>query len=68
MASHSFKLGDLVELTGTSRLSAPPGPYEIVRLLLARHGEPQYRIKVQFEGHERTVMQSELERYSELER
>ena len=68
MAIHRFKLGDLVELKRTSRFQATPGPYEIVQLLLAVHGEPKYRIRVQYERIERIVMESELERYSEIER
>ena len=45
MATHRFKLGDLVELTGASRVHSAPGPYEIVRLLPAIEGAPQYEIR-----------------------
>jgi hypothetical protein len=65
MASHSFKLGDLVELTGASRVHSAPGPYEIVRLLPVVDGAPQYRIRGAGEQHERMVKESELERYRE---
>ena len=62
MASHRFKLGDLVELTGKSRLNAPREPFEIVRLLPRTGDEPEYRIKGPNEGHQRSVKESELRR------
>ena len=65
MARHRFKLGDLVELTGKSRLNAPRQPLEIVRLLPGTGDEPEYRIKGPYEEHERMVKESELERYKE---
>jgi len=40
MASHKFKLGDLVELTGASRLNAPRESFEIVRLLPGSGDDP----------------------------
>ena len=63
MATHKFKLGELVELVRTSRLHAAPGPFEIVRLLPPVDGEPQYRIKGSGEHHERMVKESDLERH-----
>ncbi len=65
MATHKFKLGDLVELMGASRVHSAPGPYEIVRLLPAIEGAPQYHIRGAGEQHERMVKESELERYTE---
>ena len=65
MGCHRFKLGDLVELTGTARLNAPRQPLEIVRLLPGTGDEPEYRIKGPYEEHERMVKESELERYRE---
>ena len=62
MASHRFKLGDLVELMGASRLNAPREPFEIVRLLPGAGDEPEYRIKGPNEEHERVAKESELRR------
>ena len=60
MASHKFKLGDLVELTGASRLNAAREPFEIVRLLPGVGDDPEYRIKRPNEQHERVARESEL--------
>jgi hypothetical protein len=60
MASHKFKLGDLVELTGAMRLNAPREPFEIVRLLPCSDDDPEYRIKGPNEEHERAAKESEL--------
>jgi hypothetical protein len=62
MAIHRFKLGDLVELTGASRLNAPREPFKIVRLLPGAGDEPEYRIKGPNEEHQRSVKESELRR------
>jgi len=63
MAAHKFKLGELVELAPTPDIFAAPGPYEIVRLLPAVNGEPQYRIRGRHEDHERVVKESYLKRF-----
>ena len=60
---HKFKLGELVDLKQTPAIYAPPGPYEIVRLLPAVDHEPQYRIKGRHEDHERVVKESYLRRF-----
>jgi hypothetical protein len=65
MASHKFKLGDRVELTGASRLYAPREPFEIVRLLPGSDDDPEYRIKGPNEEHERVAKESELRRSHE---
>jgi hypothetical protein len=65
MASHKFKLGDQVELTGAMRLNAPQEPFEIVRLLPGSDDDPEYRIKGPNEQRERVAKESELRRSRE---
>jgi hypothetical protein len=63
MTAHQFKLGELVELARTPLIFAAPGPYEIVRLLPAIGGDPQYRIRARHEDQERMVKESDLTRF-----
>ena len=64
MAEHLFKIGQLVYLNPTSRLTAgaPSGPYQITRRLPEADGEFQYAIKCAFEDHERIILESDLTR------
>jgi hypothetical protein len=66
VAERKFKIGQVVyfrpKRTNTP-LSAPPGPYQIMRLLPATEGEFQYVIRSANENHERVARESELSRY-----
>jgi hypothetical protein len=60
---HLFPAGDTVRYKGVTRyMNAAEGAYEIIGLLPARDGEPQYRIKSAVEGTQRVVRESELEK------
>ncbi len=58
--SHSFKVGQIVDLIPTTLRSAASGSYEIVRLLPCDSNDPQYRVKSKDEKHERVVPQRDL--------
>jgi len=63
MATHRFRLGQKVQLTGGYPYrSAAVGDYEIVRQLPKAGDEFEYRIKSSREPHERVVKESELEK------
>ena len=64
MVRRKFKLGDLVELKHVHGISAPRGPYEIVRLLPEERGVPYYRIKLCHEDTERVVDEVQLKPFS----
>jgi hypothetical protein len=61
MASHSFSVGQNVELV-PSRLNgnAPRGAYTVQRLLPNDAADREYRVRNQRDGHERVVRESEL--------
>ena len=61
MATHSFRVGQKVELVPVlpARYS-PSGDYKIVRCLPDEDGESRYRVKSEQEPHERVVKESLL--------
>jgi hypothetical protein len=66
MAERKFKIGQVVYFRPkrtSMPLSAPPGPYQIMRLLPATQGEFQYVIRSANEDHERVAEESELTRF-----
>jgi hypothetical protein len=62
MAKHKFQIGNVVELKQSIAVKAPPGPYEVVRLLPESGGIPIYRIKNGLDNHERVVDETHLKR------
>ncbi len=60
MQAHRFRVGQVVD--GRSNLfgSAPPGPYEVTRLLPPTGMTNQYRVKSLKNGHERVVREDDL--------
>jgi hypothetical protein len=57
---HEFTVGQIVQFVGPNFLRAPPGPYEITRLVPHSGGEFEYRIKNSTEAHERIAKESQL--------
>ncbi|MGH7002242.1 MAG: hypothetical protein ACREEA_12135 [Stellaceae bacterium] len=61
MIAHKFKTGQTVTIVANRARATPKGRFEIVRLLPTERGNNQYRIKSVMDGHERVVMESELD-------
>ena len=59
MASHKFKVGDIVTVMPALSRNVPGGVYEVVKQLPGVN-EPEYRIKSANEPHERAARESEL--------
>jgi hypothetical protein len=59
---HKFTVGQLVHFhpDRAERTTAPPGLYEVTKQLPHDGHEYEYRIKSQYEGHERIAMESQL--------
>jgi hypothetical protein len=63
LAKHKFHVGHAVYFTPDRYGDhSAQGRYLIVRLLPEVGGTPQYRIKSQFDGHERVVREDQLTR------
>jgi hypothetical protein len=62
MMYHRFKIGQavVVPLSGPQE-AIPSGPYTIVRLLPLADGEPHYRVKSSLDGHERALLEGQIE-------
>jgi len=58
--AHKFRVGQMVELIGSTFRPAAAGHYEIIALRPADGENPQYRIKSKSEAHERVVSENEL--------
>jgi hypothetical protein len=61
--THSFNVGQLVELVPMVLRPCAPGPYEIRYLVPISErelGDPSYRVKSPAEKHERVVAESDL--------
>jgi hypothetical protein len=62
MPSHQFKIGQTVVVREGSRDAAiPRGPYVINRLLPLVNNEPHYRVKNTMDGHERALLESQMQ-------
>jgi hypothetical protein len=48
-------------MTPSRARAAPEGRFEIVRLMPLEHGNYQYRIRSVMDGHERVVLEGELD-------
>jgi hypothetical protein len=59
MASHKFKVGDIVTLAPAVGRNVPGGVYEVIKQLPGVN-EPEYRIKSANEPHQRIARESEL--------
>jgi hypothetical protein len=61
-----FQVGDMVRYSGSRRVGAPPGPYEVLQCLPRddHASDFSYRIKFAGEPVERVVLESELSPYS----
>jgi hypothetical protein len=55
-----FAIGQNVVMKQSAFHRAPSDTFEIVHLLPAERGNPQYRIKSLRDGHERVVIESDL--------
>jgi hypothetical protein len=61
-APHLYAVGQAVRLKrGFAQQSLPPGVYHITRTLPAQGEAPQYRVRNDYENHERLASQDELE-------
>jgi hypothetical protein len=60
MTSHKYAVGRTVEFVPSDVRLSPLGRFEIVRALPIEHGIAQYRIKSLKDGHQRVVMESDL--------
>jgi len=62
MGPHKFKIGEMVLFRPSARgVDAPWGrPFQITQRLPVTGGQFQYRIRNEFENHERAASESEL--------
>jgi hypothetical protein len=60
MEERKFARGQNVVMRQSAFHRTPADTFEIVRLLPAERGNPQYRIKSLRDGHERVVTESDL--------
>jgi hypothetical protein len=61
-APHLYAVGQAVRLKGGfAQRSQAPGLYHVTRTLPPQGESPQYRVRNDYEGHERLASQSELE-------
>lgn len=61
MTLHKFKAGQTVTMIPNRAHGSPKGSFEVVRLLPTERGNNQYRIRSVADGHERVVMESEID-------
>ncbi len=60
MEKRKFRAGQNVTLKQTRDRPVPKDTFEIVRPLPLERGHPQYRIKSLLDGHERVVVEADL--------
>ena len=61
MPYHRFKVGQtVVSPSGVRDALIPRGPYVVVRLLPPINDEPHYRVQSAADGHERTLLESQI--------
>ena len=60
MASHKFKVGQIVTIRPALSRNVPGGVYIVTKQLPENRGEFEYRIKGVEEVHERVARESEL--------
>jgi hypothetical protein len=62
MSAHTYKIGQVVHVTANMFGTAPPGPYEVTRLLPPTGMANQYRVKSLKNGQERVVREDDISR------
>lgn len=63
MAQHKFTVGQTVRFSpDRQQIPSGSGLFKVVRLLPEAASAPQYRVKSQFDGHERVVREDQLSR------
>jgi len=62
MASHKFKIGEIVTIRAALSRNVPGGVYEVIKQLPHNGREFEYRIKSLNEPHERAALESTLTR------
>ena len=62
MASHKFKIGEIVTIRPALSRNVPGGLYEVTKQLPHNGSEFEYRIKSVNEPHERVARESQLTR------
>jgi hypothetical protein len=60
MAAYKFKVGQKVTVVMQARAPKIGGSFTIVRTLPAEQGNNQYRLKSVTDGHERVVMEVQI--------
>jgi len=60
MASHKFRVGQIVTIKPALSRNVPGGVYTVTKQLPENRGEFEYRIKSMDEVHERIARESEL--------
>ena len=60
MASHKFRIGQIVTIKPALSRNVPGGVYTVTKQLPENRGEFEYRIKSMDEVHERIARESEL--------
>ncbi len=60
LADHKFKTGQSVEVRGATGSWMPSGIYKVVQPLPSNGRENQYRLKSVKDGHERVVVESDV--------
>ena len=61
MKARKYRTGQTVTMTPNRARAAPKGRFEVTRLLPLEQGNYQYRIRSVTDGHERVVLESELD-------
>jgi hypothetical protein len=61
MEKRKFAIGQCVTVVPSRTNRSPTDNFDIVRFLPIESGGPQYRIKSRRDGHERVMMESELQ-------
>ena len=60
MATHKFRVGQVVDARASLFGMIPPGPYEVTRLLPPTGWSNQYRLKSLKNGQERVVREDDI--------
>ncbi len=61
MKARKYRNGQTVTMIENRARATPRGRFEIVRLMPDERGTYQYRIRSTVDGHERVVLESELD-------
>jgi hypothetical protein len=61
MKLHKYKAGETVTITPNRARATPRGRFKIVRPMPAEHGRVQYRVRSAMDGHERVVLETDLD-------